>query len=237
MRLKGWMVGSVILLAFAGCERFAYVDPTSDAGVGSDADLGGTDAGSRGNPSTPSPLSFEMASYKLASLSETRELVVADVTGDGKQDLIGIESDYKRIVVFPGDGRGGLGAPIRSDAAVPSLVNHLLVGDLDGNGTIDVAVTADTDGLVIVQYNDGVGHFGSPKTVTFGGNIYGVAIADVTGDGRADILVNTYTKVWAAVQTKSGGLDPPQSSICMNSAGLVVADFEVRSTKISASKW
>jgi hypothetical protein len=96
--------------------------------------------------------------------------------------------------VLLGNGRGAFGAPILTS---PQGGNDgdVALGDFNHDGRLDVAVGGEAalpDGLTIFTGN-GDGTFGvpfqSPLRVSTGGdNPFGVAAADLNGDGRVDLV-------------------------------------------------
>lgn len=71
--------------------------------------------------------------------------------------------------------------------------NHLALGDLDGDGHIDVVTVGGSDGVdVAVAYGDGHGGFTPARIAVLAGlSTAGedVALADVDGDGRPELVV------------------------------------------------
>jgi len=122
---------------------------------------------------------------------------VGDVTGDGKPDIVAAAD--LRVCVFAGDGLGGFAAPtstvMGSDFAT-SQVWGLALGDLDQDGDLDVV--ANHFGPLVRLQNDGAGSF---TRTDFGSNIRArdLSIADVTGDGKADVLASSDAQSGAIV--------------------------------------
>src|SRR5262249_4909344 len=63
----------------------------------------------------------------------------------------------------------------------------LAVGDLDGNGALDV-VTANGNGTVSLLLGNGDGSFASPTHLPGGGAPRAVGVGDFNGDGRLDVV-------------------------------------------------
>jgi len=104
-------------------------------------------------------------------------VTVADVDRDGIPDLV------SNVSVFRGVGDGTFLPGIDSPT---SLGPVLALGDIDGDGRLDVA--AGRSGTVVVSSGDGAGHFTPAATVPVGGDPIAIVIADLNGDGRADLL-------------------------------------------------
>lgn len=67
-----------------------------------------------------------------------------------------------------------------------SSVQQVRVADLDGDGDLDLVTSQDSS--FVVRLNDGGGRFGEPST--FAAPSARIAVADFSGDGRADVVVS-----------------------------------------------
>jgi hypothetical protein len=128
-------------------------------------------------------------------------MVAGDVDGDGDQDLICLAQVAVRVLLNNGSGMFTAGAE------VPTIYGATLaVGDVNGDGKLD-AVTATSllfgDGAELaVHLGNGSGGFGAAvKTAAANSSHHAkrLTLADVTGDGRPEIIVSsTQTYVYAA---------------------------------------
>jgi hypothetical protein len=149
---------------------------------------------------------FQPATLYDGGSQLTYSVAVADVNGDGKPDIVAGEScdgtDCTKggIGVFLGNGDGTFQPviiyPLKSAAYFGA---HVAVGDLNGDGKIDVAVSMAGDvccraGVVDVLLGKSNGSFQKAKEYLTGGyNGPGsLAIGDVNGDGIPDLVVANY---------------------------------------------
>jgi FG-GAP-like repeat/Bacterial Ig-like domain (group 3) len=124
-------------------------------------------------------------------LTGANPVAIADVNGDGKTDLVVVEGDSMFSVLL-GNGDGTFQAPVSYSSGGPSAYS-VAIADLNGDGKLDVVFAGDVTGrevVVGVLLGNGDGTFQTPVIYSTGtGGYDSVAIADLNGDGYADVVV------------------------------------------------
>ena len=117
-------------------------------------------------------------------------VAVGDFNGDGKQDLVTANLDWSAGSAsgMLGDGAGGFAPRIEVPTGPASY--DVAVGDFNGDGRPDLAtvVTDDLDGFAGVLLGDGTGHFSAMSTFFTSLEPVAVAVGDLNGDGRQDLV-------------------------------------------------
>lgn len=121
-------------------------------------------------------------------------LQLADFDRDGEADVAAAMKASGQIAVFRGDGQGSFLEKTRFPAC-GNLPNRLKLGDVNGDGITDIAVSHDdTDDSIAIFYGDGNFKFTIAQQVELGEDLqvleHGIrdfVLEDLNGDGRLDI--------------------------------------------------
>jgi hypothetical protein len=116
-------------------------------------------------------------------------LAVGDFNRDGSPDMVvTLEADIPgAVAVLLGDGTGGFDVQ-ESPLIAGDTPLSVAVGDLDGDGADDLAVSNWADDTISVFFGNGDGTFDDGPVLDAGLVPEDVAIADLDGDGAADII-------------------------------------------------
>jgi len=129
--------------------------------------------------------------------------VVADFNGDGKPDIaVAILNQGFEIPLGNGDGTFQALPPVNLGSN-GFYTNSLTVGDFNGDGKADLAVTDEGDQVAILLGN-GDGTFQPPVNYTAGSLPSSVTAADFNGDGKLDLVVTNYDSKSVSVLLGNG---------------------------------
>ncbi len=143
-------------------------------------------------------------------VGSAQAIAIADLNGDGKADLAvtnvdpNVQTPDPTLSVFLNTGSGTFAPAVSYSTG--TLGVSIAVGDLNGDGRLDIALADDTNPMVMVLPNAGSGVFASavtyvtgPRSRTFATQT--VAIGDLSGDGKPDLAIGLISGVSVLVNT------------------------------------
>ena len=141
-----------------------------------------------------------------ARAQSTSAVVIADLDGDGKPDLAAADKNGGAVATLRNAGKGAFLAAVNYPAgAAPTAI---VASDFDGDGKVDLAVTNDfgngQDGSVSLLLNKGMAVFGAPAAYPIRSQPTSLAVGDIDGDGRPDLLVTDEGSDTMSVLINSG---------------------------------
>lgn len=136
--------------------------------------------------------------------SRMRDVEVADVYGTGARDLVVATHDQGVVAVVSPDGAGGFRA-VELDRQGDTIVHEVEVGDLDGDGVVEVYATPSLpnklDGTPqpgeVVRYVPAKSEGRTVVAALGDRHAKEILVGDVDGDGRDEL--------YASVEAVSGG--------------------------------
>ncbi len=116
-----------------------------------------------------------------------RSLAIADMDGNGFVDIAVANAYSGTLSVFL-NFNGIIGN--RVDYPAGSLPISALAADMNEDGIIELVSIDGADNVALVWPNDGTGKLGTPLSYGVGVSPHGIAIGDIDGDGKKDIVVS-----------------------------------------------
>jgi len=154
--------------------------------------------------------SFAPAStYTTGPNTRPTGIALGDVNGDGRLDIVTGNQQAGTVGVLLGlpAAPGSFAAPTVYSSG-GSTPNILALGDLNGDGRLDIAVGNTGAGNVGVLLNSPTTPGTFPQTLTYasgGINTVGIAIGDLNADGRPDIVTGNQTGLVGVLLATAAG--------------------------------
>jgi photosystem II stability/assembly factor-like uncharacterized protein len=148
------------------------------------------------NTSSSGSVSFATKA-DFATGTSPRSLSIGDIDGDGKADLAVANYGNHRVSVFLNTSiSGSVSFAAKVNFTTGTNPRSVSIGDIDGDGKVDLAVANYTSNTVSVFRNTSISgslNFDTKLDFATGVRPYSVSIGDIDGDGKADLAVANYT--------------------------------------------
>lgn len=124
-------------------------------------------------------------------------IAAGDLNGDGKADVVGVFNNSLIVYLSKGDGTFAAGVAYSLPNPPNWTVTSVILGDVNGDGKVDVTVipTNGAQTQVVVFLGNGDGTLQSPKTspgpVGAGFGLFPAVEGDFNDDGKPDLVIST----------------------------------------------
>jgi hypothetical protein len=167
---------------------------------------------------------------------------VGDVDNDGHPDLVVASPSTVPTQINTINSSGGISV-LRQDPAnlgrfltsqwvsTGGLAEDVAVAHLDGDGRPDLvvsdAIAVNARAMVLYQNKAASGEFSTPIDLPTGSGSEDVAVADINGDGLADIVLAASSSVVVFYQRVGGGFEAPRLLAAgLKAQGVAAADLD-----------
>lgn len=163
------------------------------------------------------PAVFDCCRFSTGAGSEPHKLVHADVDGDGKLEMC-VSNWNGGISVFQNTSSSGsiTSSSFASniDFSVGSIPRGLALGDLDGDGKVDILASNWSSGSISLLKNTSSSgtisssSFAATVDYTAGANPRSIVMGDVDGDRNPDIIITNLGAATISVYRNLSGFAP-----------------------------
>lgn len=173
------------------------------------------------NTSVPGTISFAIPlSFSTGTSSSPYGVSIGDLDGDGKPDLAAADFGVAIVSVLLNNSTGSGGAvsfAMQVAFTTAAVINNVSMGDIDGDGKPDLAVTNNfANSLSLLDNTCTTGTPGFTTPVTFATGFHAlstVGLCDIDGDGKTDLVVANSGSNTVSVLRQEG---QPQGSLTVN---------------------
>jgi hypothetical protein len=118
-------------------------------------------------------------------------LAVGDLDSNGRADVVVLDGEVGQLSIYASGAGATLASPI--EVSMPDAVGPILLGDVDGDGVLDLLVA--TTGGVTVWLGTGDGTFGDGSPVGLSASPDQLALVDVNANGLADLVTGPIAQI------------------------------------------
>lgn len=136
---------------------------------------------------------------------KSNALDLGDINGDGILDLVTAGGGAGEATVFIGIGNGEFSE--KATLGQPSSVDSVSLADINSDGSLDLITLTYVSPTLSVFLGDGTGNFSQVASYDTGlSTAQGLAVGDVTGDNKVDLIVAGSDNGWSGTAIIYSGL-------------------------------
>ncbi|MCA8976300.1 MAG: VCBS repeat-containing protein, partial [Planctomycetes bacterium] len=175
--------------------------------------------------------SGSFAAGQLLGSGDTRDIAVADLSGNGKGDIVTASADGLRVFKHLGNLGNSFDPPLTLTAVAATSV---VIADLDGDGDGDVVAALEGNAGIRVFGNDSVGNFAETDTIAVLGAVE-LAVGDVDSDGDPDVIAVRGGAGTVLLRNDGGAFASREIAVAADSVEVADIDGDSRSDLILGS--
>jgi hypothetical protein len=164
------------------------------------------------------------AKQDFATGSEPGSVAVGDLNGDGKLDLVIANTGANTVSVLLNTTAPGAATPsfaAKQDFATGVNPRSVTVGDLNGDGKLDLVIANAVAATVSVLLNTTAPgavtpSFAAKQDFATGAAPFSVAVADLNGDGKLDLVIANYSSDTVSVLLNTTSQGAPSTAFTAN---------------------
>lgn len=134
------------------------------------------------------------STYPISSSGGSASIALGDLNADGRLDVVTTNFNTNAVGVLFGLTSGGFATASAYALGAGSTPASVAIGDVNGDGRRDIVTANQGNNTVGVLLSQASGGFATVTTYPTGAGSspYGVALGDVNGDGRLDLVTANY---------------------------------------------
>jgi len=156
-------------------------------------------------------------------------VIAVDFDQDGDQDLLSNSYSNGQVFVYLNNGSGSFGTSITySSGLTPGSADsiRLKVGDMNGDGKLDIVVGSLSLASMAILYGNGNGTLQAGVTVALNTNPRVIDLGDIDGDGDLDVMAVTAGGSLQTIKNNGGGNFSSSSyAVATNGREMQLADL------------